>query len=392
MNRQGQSVKGEIMAETSAVAMEKLRESGVMVTDIEQKKEKKKSSFGSKKVSTEDVAIFSRQMATMISAGIPVTQCLRALSGQTSNKTLSAAITDITENIEGGTSLSDAFGSHRAIFGDLYISMLAAGEVGGILEKTLLALANQLQKDKQLKSAVKSATTYPKMVGSFAIVITIVMLIVMVPIFQGMIPSTTKLNPITAFVFALSGSIRSSWYVYIVVIIAAVLAIRFLIKTPVAHGIWEANKMKLPLVGELISKTILARFCRTLATLLNGGVTAVQALESAGPTSGSDLIAKAVTDAIAEIEDGKSISNSLEKSNLFPPMLISMVAIGEDSGTLPLLLDKVAEFYEDDVQAISANLGSILEPIMLVMLGTVVGGMVIALYLPVFTATTSSGG
>ncbi len=392
MNKAGQSVKGEIMADSSSAAMEKLRESGVMVTDIEEKKEKKKSSFGSKKVSTEDIAIFSRQMATMISAGIPVTQCLRALSGQTANKTLSAAITDITENIEGGMSLSDAFGAHRNIFGDLYISMLAAGEVGGILEKTLLALANQLQKDKQLKSAVKSATTYPKMVGGFAIVIMIVMLIVMVPIFQGMIPSTTKLNPITAFVFALSGSIRSSWYVYIVVIIAAVLAIRFLIKTPVAHGIWEANKMKLPLVGELISKTILARFCRTLATLLNGGVTAVQALESAGPTSGSDLIAKAVTDAIAEIEDGKSISNSLEKSNLFPPMLISMVAIGEDSGTLPLLLDKVAEFYEDDVQAISANLGSILEPIMLVMLGTVVGGMVIALYLPVFTATTSSGG
>ncbi|NLA76519.1 MAG: type II secretion system F family protein [Clostridiales bacterium] len=360
-----------------------------MVTDIEQKKEKKKSSFGSKKVSTEDVAIFSRQMATMISAGIPVTQCLRALSGQTSNKTLSAAITDITENIEGGTSLSDAFGSHRAIFGDLYISMLAAGEVGGILEKTLLALANQLQKDKQLKSAVKSATTYPKMVGSFAIVITIVMLIVMVPTFQKMIPATADINPITAFVFALSGSIRTRWYIYIVAIIAAVFIIKFIIKTPVAHGIWEANKMKLPLIGELISKTILARFCRTLATLLNGGVTAVQALESAGPTSGSDLIAKAITEAIADIEDGKSIHESIEKSHLFPPMLVSMVAIGEDSGTLPLLLDKVAEFYEDDVQAISANLGSILEPIMLVMLGTIVGGMVIALYLPVFQATTA---
>lgn len=391
ITRQGETFTGKISAASREEAFEKLREADITVTDLTEEKVKAiKKTKG--KVPLADLSLFSRQVAAMISAGIPVTQALQTLSAQTANVTLATAVTEIAQDVEGGSNLSDAFARQDHVFSDLYCSMIAAGETGGMLEKTLSALAVQLQKDRQLKEAVKSATTYPKMIGIFAIVLLIAMLVVMVPIFEGMIPDTVDLNPITTTVFAFSGSIRTKYIYYIVGAIAAFFGVKFGRKTPVAHRIWENNKMKLPLVGELISKTVLARFCRILATLLNGGVTAVQALESAGPTSGSDLIEKAVIDAIAEIENGRSIHEALQDSGLFPPMLISMIAIGEEAGTLPSMLDKVAEFFEEDVESLSKNLGTALEPISLIMIGVVVGTMLISLYMPVFQATTTTGG
>lgn len=391
LNKQGAPITGTVTALSGDEAIDKLREAGITVTDIAQEKDKGVKKAGGKKVGLTDLSLFSRQMAAMISAGIPVTQAMQTLSTQTANKTLAQTVKEIAADVESGTNLSDAFSQHKDVFNDLYCSMIAAGEVGGMLEKTLDALSLQLHKDKQLKDAVKSATTYPKLVGGFALILLVVMLVVMVPIFQGMIPETVDLNPITAMIFALSNSIRSSWYIYILSIIAIFVALKFILKTPAVHMLWEKNKMRLPLVGELISKTILARFCRILSTLLNGGVTAVQALESAGPTSGSDMVKNAVTKAIADIENGRSIHESLDESGLFPPMLISMVSIGEEAGTLPQMLNKVAEFYEEDVATIAGNLGTILEPIMLVLIGVVVGGMLISLYLPIFQATTSTG-
>ncbi len=390
ITKQGDSFVGKISAASREEAFDKLREANITVTDlIEEKTKAIKKAKG--KVSLADLSLFSRQVAAMISAGIPVTQALQTLSTQTANATLAAAITQIAQDVEGGSNLSDAFSQQGHIFSELYCSMIAAGETGGMLEKTLSALAVQLQKDRQLKEAVKSATTYPKMIGVFAIVLLIAMLVVMVPIFEGMIPDTVELNPITSAVFTLSGSIRAKYFFYIAGAILGFLGAKFGRKTAVAHRIWENNKMKLPLVGELISKTVLARFCRILATLLNGGVTAVQALESAGPTSGSDLISAAVKIAITEIENGRSINEALQDSGLFPPMLISMIAIGEEAGTLPSMLDKVAEFFEEDVESLSKNLGTALEPISLIMIGVVVGTMLISLYLPVFQATTASG-
>lgn len=390
INKQGDVFNGKISAINRDEALDKLREAGITVTDLNEEKGKNVKKVKGK-VTLTDLSLFSRQMAAMISAGIPVPQSLQTLSTQTANAPLAYAITEIAQNVEAGASLSDSFLQHKHIFSDLYCSMIQAGETGGMLEKTLSALALQLQKDKQLKDAVKSATTYPKMIGVFAIVLLIAMLVVMVPIFQKMIPDTIDLNPITAAIFSLSGSIRSRYYVYIVAIIILFFGAKYGLKTPVAHRLWENNKMKLPLIGELISKTVLARFCRILATLLNGGVTAVQALESAGPTSGSDLINEAVSKAIGDIENGRSIHESLQESGLFPPMLISMISIGEEAGTLPSMLDKVAEFFEEDVASLSKNLGTALEPISLIAIGGVVGTMLISLYLPIFQATTATG-
>ncbi len=390
LNKQGESIKGKISAINTDEAYDKLREAGITVTDLSEERTKAVKKLKGK-VTLTDLSLFSRQLSAMISAGIPVTQSLQTLSSQTANAVLSAAIKDISQNVESGIGLSDAFAMHKEIFSELYCSMIAAGETGGMLEKTLAALAVQLQKDKQLKDAVKSAITYPKMIGIFAVVLLIVMLIVMVPIFRKMIPESLEVNPITGAIFALSASIRTKWYLYIAGAVGFYFVIKVLSKTAFMHNLWERNKMRMPLVGELISKTILARFCRILATLLNGGVTAVQALESAGPTSGSDMIKEAVVRAIGDIENGRSIHESLEESGLFPPMLISMISIGEEAGTLPTMLDKVAEFFEEDVTMLSKNLSTTLEPISLIVIGLVVGTMLISLYLPIFQATTATG-
>jgi len=372
--------------------MDKLREAGIIVTDIKEKQINEKKKTGSKKVKVEDVAIFARQMAAMMSAGVPVTRSLATLSKQTTNPTLAAAIDEITENVEGGMPLSEAFAQYPKIFSDLFVAMISAGEVGGILEQTLNSLANQLQKQKALADNIKSAISYPRSIGIFALFLLHAMLAFMVPVFKNMIPEGTPLNGMTQFIFNTSDFLRSRWYIWFGTIILAVVVIYFIAKSPPMHKLWEQHKLHAPLIGELMTKMTIARFCRTLATLLAGGVTAVEALKSAGPTSGSDLIAKAVDEAIVDIEEGKSISDSLDKSGLFPPMVTGMVAIGEEAGTLPELLDKVAEFFEEDVETLSRNLKAMVEPIALVVIGGVVGAMIIALYIPIFTASTTVEG
>ena len=389
LNKQGQPVTGKVNAENQSEATERLREAGVIVTKIEQVRTGAKKKKG-KKVPLADMSMFSRQLAAMLDAGIPVTQALSTLAGQTTHQTLATSVRTIAEEVEGGAALSDAFSNQRPVFSDLYCSMVAAGEIGGMLDKTLLAMSNQLHKDKQLKDAIKSATSYPKMVGGMAIVICLAMIIFMVPMFKEMAATVEDINPITQLIYNLSDSLRAHWYFYIVGVVIAIFAMRFIIKSPPVQNFWENHKMKFPLIGELLTKTILARFCRIFATLIAGGVTAVKALETAGPTSGSELVSNAVTKAIGEVENGRTIHEALDESGLFPPMLIGMIAIGEEAGTLPTMLDKVAEFYEEDVDTIAKNLGSILEPIMLVGLAGIVGFLIIALYLPVFQAATAS--
>lgn len=388
LNRQGQAINGKVVANSTAEAYEKLREAGVVVTTLTEQKVKAKKK-GGKKVTLADMSLFSRQLAAMIGAGIPVTQAMSTLVGQTTNPTLADAIKNVAQEVEGGLDLSEAFSNQKPVFSDLFCSMIAAGEMGGMLDKTLLAMSNQLHKDKQLKDSIKSATSYPKMVGCLAIVICLFMIIFMVPTFQGMVAGATDINPVTQFIFNLSELLRSKWFIVFPIVIVAIFVIIRIIKSPPVQKIWENHKMGAPIVGDLISKTIYARFCRIFATLVAGGVTAVKALETAGPTSGSKLVEAAVEEAIADVENGVTIHEALDKSKLFPPMVISMISIGEEAGSLPTMLDKVAEFYEEDVDTIAKNLGSVLEPIMLVALGSIVGFLIIALYMPVFQATTS---
>ena len=393
MNRQGQNVHGEVVADDSRAAMEKLREAGVIVTTITEKEIKtSRTGFLKKKVSISDLAVFCRQFAAMTSAGVPVTRAMSTLAKQTVNKTLAESIKSIADDVEGGSTLADAFARHPKIYSELFIAMIRSGELGGILEQSLISLSSQLQKEKKLKDNIKSAISYPRNIGIFAIVLLIGMLCFLVPTFEGMMTGVSEITGITKAIFGLSHSIREGWYFWLLGVAVIVIVGRTIIKSKPAHIFWENHKLTLPKFGDFITKMVVARFCRTLATLLAGGVTAVQALESAGATAGADLIDKAVKAAIVDIEDGKSISDSLDKSGLFPPMLVGMIAIGEESGTLPDLLDKVAEFFEEDVEVASQNLKSIIEPIALIGIGGLVGGMLISLYIPMFSAATSVEG
>ncbi len=392
IDKQGQTIKGELAAPTVEGALDKLREMGLVVVDMNESvaaKKERSGLFGPKKVSLTDLAIFSRQLSSMISAGIPITRAISTLARQTANPTLSEALADISRNVEGGMTLTEAFSHYPKIFNKLYLSMINAGEVGGLLETTLLRLSNQLHKDKKLQDEIKSATSYPKGIGIFAITIFIGMLVFLVPTFEQY--ATADAPFISKLIFGLSASMRGYWFIWIMAILVIVFAVVMFVRSPYGHNIWEMTKLKMPIFGPIISKSVIARFARTLATLVEGGIPIVQALQTAGPTAGSDLLSAAVDNAIVRIEEGSNISSPLEESGLFPPMVTHMIAIGEESGSLPTMLDKIAEFYEEDVETASKQLGSMLEPVILVTIGVLVGGMLIALYLPMFGAVVNSG-
>ena len=392
MNRQGQSVHGEVIADNSSQAINKLREAGIIVTEMKEKGNAgKKSTKSGGKVTTEDVAVFCRQLAVMLSAGVPITRALATLAKQTENGKFADAIETVSKNVEGGMPLSDAFKEYPKIFSPLFIAMIAAGETGGIMEQSLVSLADQMQKEKNLQKNIKSAFSYPRSVGIMAVVILIAMLYFMVPTFKKMMKDGMELNALSQFIFDASDSLIANTGTWFLVGVAIVGGVILIMKSPPAHLLWENTKLTMPVFGSFMTKMVVARFCRTFATLLAGGVTAVDAMKSAGPTAGSDKLAKAVEEAISDIEEGSPISAALEKSGLFPPMVTGMVAIGEESGALPELLDKVAEFFEEDVENTSRNLRAMIEPIALVFVGVVVGGMLIALYVPMLTASTSMG-
>lgn len=394
MDKQGKLINGELDAADHDTALNKIKDMGFVVLDLKEKTKSGGGSFftaSSKKVTLTDLSIFSRQLSAMLSAGIPVTKAIETLSKQTQNKTLTSALSSMSEEIEAGMTLTDTFAKHPKIFNKLYIAMIKAGEMGGLLETTLMRLSNQLHKDKKLRDDIKSATAYPKMVGIFAIFIFIGMLVFLVPVFESFIPNTGNMPAVSAFIFGVSRSIRQYWYIWIAVIALLALSVYAFFTSKAGHDIWEKYKLKVPLLGKIMIKVIIARFSRTLATLVDGGIPIIQALQTAGPTAGSDLIAMAVDNAIVKIEEGQGIAVSLEESNLFPPMVTHMISIGEESGTMPKLLDKIAEFYEEDVETASKQLSGVLEPIILVGVAVLVGAMLISLYLPIFTAVVQSG-
>ncbi|MGI6049931.1 MAG: type II secretion system F family protein [Acetivibrionales bacterium] len=394
INKQGQLVKGQIVSESYSLATDRLKDSGLSIIDLSEGTKKTKSSFiiSKKKVKIEELTLFSRQLSAMLSSGIPVTRALSTLSRQTDNSTLSEALESIAGNVEGGMNLTDAFSAYPDIFNELYISMINAGEVGGTLETSLLRLSEQLQRQKELQDDVKSALSYPKVIGIFAIIVFLVMLVFLVPVFERSTPQGTEINAITQFVYNVSHSLRSSPLIWVLVIGLLTAAIVLFTKSPVGHRLWEKNKIKMPIFGSLILKTVIAKFTRTFSTLIEGGIPVVQALMSAGPTSGSEVLNEAVQLAAARIEEGRTIASTLEESEVFPPMVTQMIAVGEESGSLPTLLNKVAEFYEQEVRTEARGLQALIQPLAIIVIGVLIGGMLIALYAPIFSSISSAGG
>jgi len=392
-NKQGETVKGLINADSIPDCLSRLRDMGLTVLEVKEQKQSHFSAFFSseKKVTLGELSIFSKQLAAMISAGIPITRSLFTLSRQTTNPTFKSVLEEIAKNVESGMSITDAFSAYPKVFPEIYIAMIHSGEMGGVLETTLKRLASQLQKEKQLRDNIKSATFYPRLLLGVAFLLTIVMIVFLVPVFRSFIPESANIPGVTQVVFNLSDSIRNAWYFWIGGAVVLVAAMMSFIKSKSGKQVWDRLKFKMPIFGDLIQKSVIARFARTLSTLLEGGIPVIQAMHSAGPTAGNILVAEAVKNATVSIEEGRSIATPLEVSGVFPPMVTQMIAVGEETGALPSLLDTIAEFYEEEVTTITKGLSSLIEPIMLITVGLVIGGMLISLYLPIFSSITSSG-
>ncbi len=390
INKSGDTVTGKLEADGQGSVVERLRGMGLMAVEV--KEVKSSQLFGglkmSQKVKLGDLSLFSRQAAAMINSGIPLTRALYTLSKQVTNPALSAALNEIARNVEGGVSFSESLKQYPNIFSSLYVNMVSAGESGGNLEATLGRLSTQLQKDKELRDNIKSAMFYPIAVLAFAVIILFAMLFFLVPIFVNMFPAGTELPLPTRVIVSISDGLRNYWYIAIPLFIFFIFLIRTYAKSAPGKRMLDRLSFRLPVFGQLVQKTVIASFARTFSTMMATGIPVVQALDAAGKATGHTLVIDATTEAGERIQEGSSIATPLEESGVFPPMVTHMVSVGEETGGIPEMMDKVAEFFEEEVATMTKGLTSLIEPLMLVVIGIMVGGMLIALYLPIFTVIT----
>jgi len=340
---------------------------------------------GGKKVKTRDVVILTRQFATMINAGLPLVQALDILAKQSDNKILQSTLQDVLYDVESGHTLADAMRGHEKVFTPLYVNMVAAGETGGILDTILLRLSVFLEKAEALARKVKGAMIYPMVIGFVALSAIIVLLLFVIPTFQQMFASFDQVLPLpTRIVIMASDTLQSYWWAMGGGIAATVFLFKRWIATSSGRLTFDRILLRLPIFGNLARKGSVARFTRTLGTLLSSGVTILDGLEITARTSGNRVIHDAIMDSHSSIAGGESISEPLRVSGVFPPMVTQMINVGEETGDLDGMLTKIADFYDEEVDAAVESLLKAMEPLMIVVLGTVVGGMIVAMYLPIF--------
>ncbi|BCL37615.1 type II secretion system F family protein [Nostoc sp. MS1] len=385
---QGKTRSQRVVAESIAQARTNLRDQGLVVQDLKQSInfdfEKFKNSFV--KVSVKEKAVFSRQLATLVNAGVAIVRGLGVLGDQCTNKKMKQALLDISNDVQSGVNLSDAMRKHPDCFDGLYVSMIQAGEVGGVLDEVLNRLAKLLEDTARLQNQIKSAMAYPTVVGFLATSIFVGMTVFLIPIFAKIfIEIGTELPALTQFLMDCSTILRSPASVFIFGGFAGVkFAFNQYYKTRVGKETIDRLSLKLPLFGDLIQKTAVARFSRTFGSLTRSGVPILTSLEIVRDTSGNQVVANAIDAARAEIQQGGMISIALQKEQVFPAMAIQMISIGEETGELDAMLMKIADFYEDEVEQAVKALTSVLEPIMILVLGGMVGTILLAMYLPLF--------
>jgi type IV pilus assembly protein PilC len=336
-------------------------------------------------IKMRDIVIFTRQFSTMINAGLPLVQALTILAEQSQNKTLADITRKVVFDVESGNTVADAMGKHPKAFSPLYVNMVAAGEAGGILDTILMRLATFMEKNDALVRKVKGAMIYPGVIMSVAAIAVTVLLIFVIPVFENLFSSAGLALPLpTRIVMGMSRFLKGYWYM----VIAAVVSAVFMYKryTATSDGRLRVDKILLnvPVLGDVLRKSAVSRFTRTLGTLVSSGVSILDGLEITAKTAGNRVVQDAIMESRASIAGGDTIAQPLKKSGVFPPMVISMISVGEQTGGLDEMLTKIADFYDDEVDAAVSNLLSLLEPLMIVFLGVVVGGMVVAMYLPIF--------
>jgi type IV pilus assembly protein PilC len=359
-----------------------LRKQRLSVVKIDQDASKK---IGKGSIKTRDVVIFTRQFSTMINSGLPLVQALTILAEQTDNKALAEVTRKVVFDVESGNTVADALSKHPRAFTNLYVNMVAAGEAGGILDTILMRLATFLEKNDALVRKVKGAMIYPAVIMGVAGIAVVTLLIFVIPVFAGMFASAGQALPLpTRMVIGASGFLKHYWWIIGAIIIAGVYFGKKYYATSNGKLVIDRMMLHAPVLGDVLRKSAVSRFTRTLGTLISSGVSILEGLEITAKTAGNRVIQDAIMQSRSSIAGGDTIAQPLQKSKVFPPMVISMIAVGEQTGGLDEMLSKIADFYDEEVDSAVSNLLSLLEPIMIVFLGVVVGGMVVAMYLPIF--------
>ncbi|MFP4237242.1 MAG: type II secretion system F family protein [Desulfonatronovibrio sp.] len=385
-NRSGRKIKGDLDAPSLDMAENLLKRRGFTEIKVKPKpKDILEGTFLEGRVSSRDMVIFSRQFATMINSGVPILQSLQVMCEQTENKVLRRKLYEVKNDIEGGASLYEGLSKHKDVFDDLYTNMVDAGETGGVLDVVLDRLAKYIEKAAKLKSKVKSAMIYPGVIVTVAVGVIAIILIFVIPTFEQMFADFGGALPApTQFVINLSQFATGNYLYIIFAAVAAFIAFKFFYR-------WERGKILVdhwilfvPVFGPLLRKVAVARFSRTLSTMISSGVPILSALDIVSRTSGNKTVELGVQEAKKSISEGQTLAEPLEETGIFPPMVIHMISIGEATGALDNMLGKVADFYDDEVDVAVETLTSLMEPIMIVVLGVIVGGLVVSMYLPIF--------
>jgi len=390
--RGGQTVNGEMEAATREAVVAKLRTQQIAATNVRTKpKDITIPGFGGR-VDEKEIVIFTRQFATMIDAGLPLVQCLEILASQQENKVFKKALVEIRQSVEGGMTFAAALKQHPKVFTSLYANMVEAGETGGILDTILNRLAAYMEKAMALKGKVKSAMIYPSTIVSVALVVVVFLLVFVIPTFKSMFEGFGAALPLpTEIVLMISNIVRKYFLYAVAVIIAAIVSLRMWYKTAGGKLAIDSFMLKTPVFGVLIRKVAVAKFTRTLGTLISSGVAILDGLDITARTAGNRVVELAVQRTRASIAEGKTISEPLKASGVFPPMVVQMISVGEATGALDTMLGKIADFYDEEVDTAVANLTALLEPMLMVFLGIVIGGVVVAMYLPIFKLVTVVG-
>jgi type IV pilus assembly protein PilC len=396
-SRTGKVQKGTMDAPDEAAVTAALRRQGIMPSAIKARGKGLDMDIRipgfEAKVTTKDLVVFTRQFATMIDAGLPLVQCLDILTKQQENKTFKKNLLAIKESVESGSTFADALSKHPKAFDELYVNLVAAGEVGGILDTILNRLAAYIEKALKLKKQVKSAMTYPATVVSIALIVISVILVFVIPQFEKMFKDFGGSLPFaTQIVINISNFIQKYILVIIVGVVVFIAGFKRVYATKKGREYLDDWALKLPIFGVLIRKVAVAKFTRTLGTMISSGVPILDGLEIVAKTAGNKTVEKAIYQVRASISEGKTIAEPLEKSGVFPPMVCQMIAVGEQSGSIDTMLNKIADFYDDEVDDAVGNLTAMMEPLLMLFLGTTVGGLVIAMYLPIFKLAGAAGG
>ncbi len=386
----GKVVEGQLEADSQQLLVAKLRSMGYVPIDV---KEQRSESLArdvkipglTGRIKLKDVAVFSRQFATMINSGLSLLRALYILAEQTENKALADTVNQVRIDVEKGSSLSAALAKHPKAFNRLYVSMVKAGEIGGVLDSVLVRLADTIEKQVELRRKVKSAMTYPAVVAVLVFLIVTAMMLFIIPMFKGLYTELGGELPLpTKILIGISSTCKKFWYVIILSEVGAVVGFRRWMNSDEGRKRWDALKLHVPVFGGLVRKTALARFARTLGALVRSGVPILESLDIVAETSGNHVVAVAVRDAQIGVKQGEGLASRLEQHDVFPPMVVQMMSVGEETGAIDEMLDKIADFYDQEVEATVAALTSLIEPLLIVVMGIAVGSMVIALYLPMF--------